>query len=65
MNTGVPQGNVQGPLLYLLRTADLLTSPESTTAPIADDTAVVVMDSDPSSQKLQPNLIAIQNWFKN
>jgi hypothetical protein len=45
---------------------DLSTSPESTTAASADDTAVVATDIDPTiaSQKLQTNLLAIQNWYK-
>jgi hypothetical protein len=43
------------------------TSPESTAATFADDTAVLATDSDPAiaSQKLQSNLAAIRNWFKN
>jgi hypothetical protein len=53
-------------LIYLLYTADLPTSPGSTTATFADDTAVVATESDPAlaSQKLQTDIIAIQNWFK-
>jgi hypothetical protein len=41
------------------------TSPETTTATFADNTAVT-MDNNPAiaSKKLQTDLLAIQNWFK-
>jgi hypothetical protein len=41
INTGVPQGSVLGPLHYLLYTADLPASPDSTIATYADDTAIL------------------------
>jgi hypothetical protein len=43
---------------------DILT--ESTTATFADDTEVLATDSDPAtaSEKVQTNLLVIQNWFK-
>jgi hypothetical protein len=46
VNAHVLQDSVLGPLLYLIYTADLPTSPESTTPTYAYNTAEVATDSD-------------------
>jgi hypothetical protein len=53
-------------LLYIIYTADLPTSPTTTIATFADDTAVLATDSDPAvaSQKLQTHLLALQIWLQ-
>ncbi|KAI5640836.1 reverse transcriptase (RNA-dependent DNA polymerase) domain-containing protein [Phthorimaea operculella] len=53
-NTGVPQGSVLGPLLFLLYVNDLPRATEQTCVQFADDTTLIVKCN--NNQQLEPNL---------
>jgi len=67
INSGVPQGSVLEPVLYLLYTADLPIALDTITATYVDDTAILMAHKDyiEASQRLQKSLFHIQIWLKN
>jgi hypothetical protein len=63
IQSGVPQGSVLGPILYVLFTSDLPTNIHTTTGTFADDTVILASYEDPviASQRLQGHLDQLEN----
>ena len=67
--SGVPQGTVLGPVLFLLHISDIArgVSAKTTTSSYVDDTRVnrCISDSDIDCQALQEDLTSIYSWAKD
>ena len=66
MTSGVPQGSVLGPLLFLLYINDLPENIQSQVRLFVDDTAVyLTVTNMQDSQVLQSDLESLQHWEIN
>lgn len=66
IQSGVPQGSVLGPHLYVLYTHDLPVIEDGMCGTFADDTTYLCSDKDPqvASQKIQIHLNKVEKWCK-
>jgi hypothetical protein len=66
INSGVPQGSVLGPMLYLLFTSDLPQESNVTTGTLANDTVILTSHNDVlrASSCLQVYITILQRWLR-
>ena len=66
IKAGVPQGSVLGPILYTLYTANIPTTTNSKILTFADDTAILVRQTNPGTavKLLQEHITKIEKWLK-
>ncbi|GBP42596.1 RNA-directed DNA polymerase from mobile element jockey [Eumeta japonica] len=66
IRSGVPQGSILGPVLYLIFTADIPTDNKTFIATYADDTAIMSVHENAaiSSSNLQKHITEVEKWMK-
>lgn len=66
IRSGVPQGSVLGPILYVLYTLDLPTTQDTIIGTFADDTAILSSHEYPqiASEQTQNHLNNLEQWLK-
>jgi hypothetical protein len=66
IHSGVPQGSILGPLLYVLFTSDLPTSRGTTLGTFEDDSAILATHKHPTiaSLNLQEHISSIEKWIQ-
>ncbi|GBP92614.1 RNA-directed DNA polymerase from mobile element jockey [Eumeta japonica] len=66
IRSGVPQGSILGPVLYLIFTADIPTDNKTFIATYADDTAIMSVHENAaiSSSNLQKHITEVEQWMK-
>ena len=67
LKTGVPQGSVLGPILYILYTTNISTTTNSKILTFADDTAILVRHINPetAAKLLQEHITKIEKWLQD
>jgi len=64
--SGVPQGSILAPILFIIYTSDIPSHPHTSLHTFADDTAILCRSQDPNvaSRRLQNHLDVVGEWLR-
>lgn len=67
INSGVPQGSILGPLLYIIYSSDIPGNLSTTIALVEDDVSLFSRNGNTTtaSENLQQHLYDFKNWHQN